>query len=68
MAKKPNNNGSHKFTQEQRIIMIHALKLYYNRVHSYLQALPDGSDLQKDYFTREAVHTMLMIEKFENRL
>ncbi len=57
-----------KQVQEKRIRMIHALKLYYNRVHFYLQQLPDGRKQQKEYLTKEAVETLLWIDELENKL
>lgn len=57
-----------RFTQERRLRIIHALKLYYNRVHFYLQQTEDGKTKQKDYLTKEAVETLLMINELENKI
>ena len=61
----PNN---HKATNERRIRMAHALKLYYNRLHVYLSELTDENNEQKEYLIREASETLLMIENIESKI
>lgn len=62
------NTRSLQQVQERRMRLIHALKLYYNRVHFYIQQLPDGKKRQREYLTKEAVETLLMINELENKI
>jgi hypothetical protein len=48
--------------------MIHALKLYYNRIYSFLDYIPDGRPDEKDDLTKEATETLLQIRDIENKL
>ena len=48
--------------------MLHALKLYYNRIHSFLDYIPDGKLLQKNFLVKEATETFLQIQDIESKL
>lgn len=60
-------NNSHIQVVTNRLRMIHAMKLYYNRMHYWINNIPDGHDDQKDFFRREAVITLMKIRELEDR-
>ena len=60
-------HGSHIQVMANRMRMIHALKLYYNRMYYWIDNIPDGHETQREYFRREATITLLKIRELEER-
>lgn len=57
-----------KYTTTNRLRMIHALKLYYNRLHFYLINLPESKRAVREDLTKEATDTFMQIRDLEDRL